>query len=60
MSGISRNRAMVSSLRYAIESWWSAKLLKTSWKEYSSRGLKHRFANLMAWERLAVRWMLEG
>ena len=45
---------MVSSLRYLIESCWSARLLKTSLSEYNSREVKHFFLNFSAYRIVLV------
>src|SRR4051812_42572682 len=55
MSGISRKRAMVSSLRYWTCCSWSARLLKTSLNENISSGVKHLSANLWAWTSQEIR-----
>jgi hypothetical protein len=39
---------MVSSLRYRMEPWWSARLLKTSLRERYSSDVKHLSLNLSA------------
>lgn len=39
---------------------WSARDLKTSWKEYSSMGVKQRWANLRAWWGVSGRLSRRG